>query len=235
MRSVLRQGHRLTLFSYDPLEGVPGGVEQEDAATILPRSAIVRHNSGSTALFANWFRYELQRLGRGIWLDSDVYLLAPLNYPPHQHVFGWESDDRLGNAVLQLPPGSPLLAPLIAIYEKPYVPPWIRLPDRVRAHWRQLRDGSVDLGRLPWGVAGPLALTALSRRFGLLGEAQPRTVFYPYHYSEATWIFDPAISSADHIRPETAALHLYNRMISARKNDAAAPGSFFDRLQQEGA
>ena len=41
---------------------------------------------------------------------------------------------------------------------------------------------AVELADLPWGVAGPRALTGLARRFGLLGHAEPRDVFYPYHW-----------------------------------------------------
>ena len=75
----------------------------------------------------------------------------------------------------------------------------------------------------------------MARRFGLLDHAQPRDVFYPYHYNHAGWIFDASDSLERHVTPRTRALHLYNHMIAARKYDPAPAGSFMDRLQQEGA
>lgn len=235
IRSVLAQGHPVTLYRYGALDGVPEGVELADAAAILPPAAIVAHRSGSVALFSDRFRFELQRRGAGVWLDTDAYLLAPLTVPDHGHLFGWSEPDTLGAGVLALPPDSPLIAPVLRLFEHPYVPDWLRWPDRLRAHARRLRRGRVDPAKLPWGVAGPLALTALARRHGLLDKAQPRHVLYPYGWREAEWIFDPERSVEEFVQPGTVALHLYNYMIAARKNDAAAPGSFMARIQREGA
>lgn len=235
MRSVIAQGHRLTLYTYEAVAGVPAGVELADAAAILPRDAIIAHHSGSVALFSDRFRFELQRQAKGIWLDSDVYLLAPLSLDAKSHLFGWIEPGLLGAGVLAMPPDSPLIAPVLSLFEQPYIPDWLRLPDRVGAHWRKWRAGEIDLARLPWGVAGPLALTALARREGLLGETQPQDTFYPYGWREADWVFDPARSVEEFVRPGTKALHLYNFMIAARKEQPAAPGSFMARLQQEGA
>src|SRR5687768_2878830 len=67
LKSVLRQGHRLALYCYREPIGVPDGVELRDAAEILPEHRIIRHKTGSVALFANWFRYELQRRSLGTW------------------------------------------------------------------------------------------------------------------------------------------------------------------------
>lgn len=235
IRSVLRQGHALTLYHYGALDGVPNGVELADAATILPENTIVTHRSGSFALFSDRFRFELQRRGAGVWVDADVYLLAPLRIGPDGHLFGWSEPTNLGAGVLALPPDSPLIPPVLRLFEQPYIPDWLRLADRVRAHWRRRRTGEVDLRHLPWGVAGPLALTALARRFGVLGMAQSSEVLYPYGWREAGWIFDPARSIEEFIRPDTVALHLYNFLIALHKEAPARPGSFMARLQREGA
>lgn len=234
LRSMLAAGHQVDLYCYEPLD-VPSGVRVVDAATILPAAAIVRHRSGSVALFSDRFRFELQRRGKGLWVDLDVYMLTPVPCRAGQALFGWQDYATLGAGVLQLPADSPVVARVLALFEHPFVPDWLRLPDRVRAHWRARRDGKVELADLPWGVAGPHALTALARRFRLLDHAQPRDVFYPYHWNDADWIFDPGQSLDRHVTPRTRALHLYNHMIAARKDDPAPAGSFMDRLQQEGA
>ncbi len=235
MRSVTAQGHRLTLYTYTEVAGVPEGVELADAAAIIPGEAIVAHHSGSVALFSDRFRIELQRQGKGIWLDADVYLLAPLAVDAGEHLFGWIEPGVLGAGVLAIPPDSPLIAPILNLFEHPYIPDWLRFSDRFRAHCRKWREGEVDLARLPWGVAGPLALTALARRNGLLGQALPQDAFYSYGWREADWIFDPARAIEEFVRPGTKALHLYNFMIASRKMRPAIAGSFMARLQEEGA
>ena len=234
MRSVLAQGHHLTLYTYGPLAGVPDGVEVADAAQVLPPETIIAHRSGSLALFSDRFRYALQKRGAGIWVDADVYLLAPLELPADGYLFGWSEPHAIGAGVLALPPHSPIIAPVLQLFDDPYVPDWLTLPNRVRAHWRRWRTGAVRVEELPWGTAGPLALTALARRYDLLGHALPSHVFYPYGWHEAGWVFDPARSVGEFVRPGTRALHLYNYLIASRKVQSAEPGSFMARLQSEG-
>lgn len=235
LRSMLAMGHQVELYCYEPLRDVPSGVRLVDAATILPADAIIRHRSGSVALFSDRFRFELQRRGKGLWVDLDVYMLTPVAFSNGQALFGWQDRATLGAGVLYLPADSPVIARVLDLFEHPYVPDWLRLSDRIQAYWRSRRAGTIELADLPWGVAGPLALTGLARRFGLLDHAAPRDVFYPYHWDDAGWIFDPSQSLDRHVTPRTRTLHLYNHMIAARKFEPAAAGSFMDRLQQEGA
>ena len=58
-------------------------MELRDAAEILPESRIIRHKTGSVALFANWFRYELQRRGLGTWtMCASKYRTKALAWMP---------------------------------------------------------------------------------------------------------------------------------------------------------
>src|SRR5262245_41766923 len=122
MNSVRRQGHRLVLWCYEEPRHVPDGVELADAAEILPRHRLIRHRSGSVSLFSNLFRYELQRRGLGTWLDCDVYLLKPLD-GESPYLLVEEVPGTINSAVLRTPPDSPLLPPLIALFEERIVPP----------------------------------------------------------------------------------------------------------------
>ncbi|HEX8571243.1 MAG TPA: hypothetical protein VF759_00675 [Allosphingosinicella sp.] len=163
---MLRQGHRLTLYGYDRPDGVPDGVEIADAAAILPRQRVIRHRGGSPSLFSNLFRYELQRRGLGTWIDSDVYLLAPLD-GERPYLFGLEAPGVINGAVLRLPPDSPMLPPLIALFDELDVPLWLPWRSWLGARWRLAARGRTGLADMPWGSAGPRALSWTAARLGL--------------------------------------------------------------------
>ena len=234
LRSVLRQGHELTLYCYEPPDGVPEGVEIADAAAILPRARLIRHRGGSPSLFSNLFRYELQRRGLGTWIDADVYLLAPLD-GTSDYLLGYEAPGVINGAVLRLPPDSPLLPPLIALFEEREVPPWLPWRARLAARWRLTSRGRTGLADMPWGSAGPNALSWLAARLGLADHALPPEMFFPVPWQDAGWISDPAASLVEKVGPRTVAIHLWNERIKHLKDRPAPPGSFLARLQAEGA
>jgi GT2 family glycosyltransferase len=229
--SVLRHGHPLTLYCYEEPKGVPAGVELADAAAILPRAWAEAHG-GKPSFVANRFRYALQRLGRGIWLDSDVYLVAPLDFPPG-HLFGWQSRQLINTAVFRTPPDSPLLAPLLALFDDREIPSWLSPSARLAARWRLWRTGRPGVAAMPWGTTGPHAVTALARDLGLDKEALPRDVFYPVHWRGANWIRDPTRRLEDVVTPRTVAIHLWNERIRPFKGAPARAGSFLARLCEE--
>ena len=234
LRSFIANGHRFRLWCYDAPDGVPAGVELRDAATILPEDSIIRHKGGSVSLFSNRFRYELQRLGLGIWADCDLYLLRPLPELPN-HLFAWAAPGHICTAMLRLPASSPLIEPLLDIFSETSVPPWLPLRSRIAARWRLARTGRSGLCEMPWGSAGPLALTYLARRFGLDRFALPVESFYPVHWDRAAWIRDPSLRLEDVVAAGTVAVHLWNELIKGFKDLPAPEGSFLARLHREGA
>lgn len=234
LRSMLRQNYSVSLYCYQRPDGVPEGIDLCDAQEILPESSIIRHQSGSVALFANWFRYELQRREKGVWLDTDIYLLAPLPCD-RPHLFGWQDPRSIANAVLRLPPDSPLLLPLISLFEEREIPDWLTLDERLAARLRLLLTGRTGLSRMPWGSAGPLALTALAKRHGLADEALGPDFFYSVPGYDSRWLLDPARRLDSVVTPATIAIHLWNELIKGFKNRPAPKGSFLHRLHQEGA
>lgn len=234
MRSVLAAGHALHLYRYEPLHGVPAGVTVRNAADILPPERIIRHRRGSVALFANWFRYELLRQGRGIWLDADCYLLKPLP-GDRPWLFGREDDRLIANGILAMPPDAPILDELIELFAEQRVPDWLSFRHRLAARVRRRLTGRTGLAHMPWGSAGPQALTALAAKFGVADQALPPVYFYPVHWRDARWLLDPSRPLASVIGEETVAIHLWNEVIKGFKHWPAPPGSFLHRLQAEGA
>lgn len=234
LRSVVTNGHRLALYCYGQVNGVPDGVEVRDAEPILGSEHIFRQRNGSVAAFSDWFRYALLRRGLGIWVDTDIYLLKPLE-SDGSGLFGEEEPGVINNSVLHLPPDSPVLRQLLELFEQRRTPRWLPLKARARTRARELVSGQIDLSRLPWGATGPMALTALCKEFGIATRAQPVEVFNPVPWSRADWILDPALSLADVTTERTRAVHLWNHCIAGWKSAAAPAGSFLHRLQAEGA
>ena len=137
IHSWLKHGHRVTLWCYEQIEGIPSGVCVADAAMILPSSSIIRHRAmGSFALFANRFRYHLLQRFPVTWLDLDMVLLRPLGHTS-PYLFGWETPTSICNAVLRMPPKSPVLHDLIHLTDaRTPVPEWWSLRQSKTAHKR---------------------------------------------------------------------------------------------------
>ncbi|HET7316007.1 MAG TPA: hypothetical protein VFI88_01120 [Sphingomicrobium sp.] len=235
LRSVARQGHRVGLYCYSEPEGVPDEVEVRDASAILPYETVTAPWVNRPDLYSDWFRYELLRRRLGTWVDTDVYLLSPLD-TESDYLFGIEDEPAtLNNAVFRVPADSELLPRLLEPFVKRTTPktmPWrLYAPKRLR----ELLTGEVDLTNVPWGTTSPKALTVLARELGLVQFAQPKERFYPVRWQEARWILDPNMALEDVTTDHTVAVHLWNYCISDFKNGAAPSGSFLDRLQKEGA
>lgn len=235
MRSVIRQGHRLILWHYGKLSGVPEGVELRDGHAVVPRERLFRHiPTGSYSLFSNLFRYRLLQQDLGLWLDCDAYLLKPIEWKDG-HIYGFESAGVVASGVLALPADHPALAELISFFDGRSIPPWLPTRWRVKYAIQHLLNGRYRVETMPWGYLGPRALTAMLTKHGLLEKARPPQVFYPWDWQAVDWMFKSSERIEDRITAETTAVHLYNQMIRDRKNLPAPQGSFMERLQREGA
>lgn len=245
LRSMLRQGHSVALYCYRPVEGVPDGIEIRDASEVLPETAILHHKDGSVALFSDWFRYELQRRGLGTWVDTDNYLVRPLDMK-RPYLFGKEvlhaprpwgrwPKEIIAAGVLRIPAESPMLPPLIELFESATTPQWLPFHWQLWARFRSSIGRPLNLSSLPWGVAGPFGVNALAEQFGAASWALPPQAFNPAHWYEARWILDPSVSLEEFVTEETFGVHLWNECIKSFKNDPAPAGSFLDRLHREGA
>jgi hypothetical protein len=233
LASFARQGHRTVLYSYDTPGDVPPSIELADAASILPRERIVRHKkTGSVSLFSDLFRYELLRRDLGLWIDCDVYCVRPVALSGY--VFGWEQEGGLNGAVLGLPANEPALERLIALFDATSpVPPW--LPKKARDEFmaRKAAGDEFTLADLPWGAAGPAALTHVLYEAGLTRHAQPRSVFYPLTARDLGFLLQDGVDPYPYITPQTLTVHLWNEMLH-RYLHWLRPGSALDHLVKTG-
>jgi hypothetical protein len=214
LHSWLEHGHRVTLWCYDPVEGIPTGVYTADAAKILPKTAISRHRrTGSVALFANRFRYHLLRREPTTWLDADVVLLRPLSQAS-PYLFGWETPTSICNAVMRLPPESPVLDDLIQLTSaRAPVPRWWPLKKKIYQRGAALIGQHKPAEDLAWGTFGPAALTYFLLRRGLGGQALPIEIFYPINWTEISLFFATPDAVSSRLSEKTIGVHLWSNSI----------------------
>src|SRR3954451_14572397 len=113
LKSQVAAGHKVTVYSFDPLVGLPSGVGNAEAEAILPHvfSEKLRpaQPDGSwrdwtTLQFSDFFRMRLMARNAGLWLDAGVLLKKTVEIDAAKTFFAWERSRQLGNSVLYLPP-----------------------------------------------------------------------------------------------------------------------------------
>jgi len=191
LRSQIAAGHKVTVYSFDPLPRLPDGVGNAEAEAILPHSFAEKlRPPGPDASWRDWtvlqfsdfFRMRLMAERAGLWLDPDVLLLRPVEIDPAKPYFAWERPRQLGNSVLYLPPDDPIVAAFEDLMEQEELKPdWLALRHRLTFALRRLRGGSNRLSDIRIAIYGPAALTALARRAGELHHALPKQAFYAIH------------------------------------------------------
>ena len=186
-----------------------------DAREIMPHHQLVLHHaSGSPAPGSDRFRYLIMKKGLGVWLDTDVILIKAI--PKHDYVFGWQDVSLINNAILYLPPSSPLTGDLCEFVNQRYpIPPFY--DDAVRSGLElRLKNGvPVDVGDLPWGVYGPEALTYFIRKNDLLHWSKSPDVFYPVPWRDAHVLVSSKYDVYGAITALTVAVHLWNFALRA--------------------
>ncbi|KQX43083.1 hypothetical protein ASD04_03825 [Devosia sp. Root436] len=217
--SFSRRGHRVEVYSYDTIPGLPSGAVACDAADVLPRERLVFYKGrGTPGVFSDLFRMTGLRQGRGVYADLDVYCVQPIAGPP-DYLMAWERPGSVNGAVLHIPPDAPLLDDLLAIFApgprpllEPHLPPFRRL--EVAA--RRLVGRQVPPEYMQYGATGPMALTHYVRKRGLSGHVLPSSALYPIPYEGIPALMQPGSSVDPAIRPDTLAIHLWRSQLTNR-------------------
>jgi hypothetical protein len=233
LRSQVAAGHKVTVYSFEPIAGLPDGVGNAEAEAILPHAFSEKlrppQPDGSwrdwTILqFSDFFRMRLMARGAGLWLDADVLLLKPVEIDATRPFFAWERPRQLGNTVLYLPAGDPIVTAFASLMQQDELTPdWLALRHRLTFALRRLRGGSNRLSDIRVAIFGPAALTALARRAGELHYALPRKSFYVVH-AEPKRFFEPSDFSALIGDPEIIGLHISPK---GRGNQPPLAGSLY--------
>jgi len=212
MASFMAHGHRVVLHVYEEPAGVPAGVVLGDAEEILPRSALFSHRrTGSVAIFADWFRYRLLFERGGLWSDTDMVCVRPLDFT-QDVIFGWQDASTINNALLGLPRGHEMAAWLAAGCESPNrALPYDTFKMRLRKWKRRVLQGD-RRENIRWGETGPKGLTLAAKHLGYAQAALPVSYFYPVYFRDWKMLFQSC--PAESLRQiETAyGVHLWNNM-----------------------
>jgi hypothetical protein len=234
LRSQVAAGHKVTIYSFDPIPGLPDGVGNAEAEAILPHafSEKLRPPQGDgswrdwTILqFSDFFRIRLMALGAGLWLDADVLLLKPIEIDPAKPFFAWERPRQIGNSVLYLPADHPIVAAFEALMKQDELTPkWLALRHRLTFALQRLRGGSNRLSDVRIAIYGPASLTALARCSGAVRDALPRKSFYAVHTTPER-AFERRDFSALINDPEIIGLHFSPKGRALR---APVPGSLYE-------
>ncbi|MGX1318419.1 hypothetical protein AB7M17_001872 [Bradyrhizobium sp. USDA 377] len=233
LRSQLAAGHKVTVYSFDTIPGLPAGVENAEAEAILPHAFSERlrppQPDGSwrdwtTLQFSDFFRMKLMAKNLGLWLDADVLLLRPVEIDPAKPYFAWERPRQLGNSVIYLPAEHGIVRAFEELMEQEELTPnWLSLRHRITFMMRRLRGGSNRLSDIRVAIYGPAALTALARRTGELQNALPKQSFYAVH-AEPKLFFDPSSYLGLVTNPEIVGLHISPK---GRGGEKPIPGSLY--------
>jgi hypothetical protein len=233
LRSQLAAGHKVTVYSFDTIPGLPAGVANADAEAILPHAFSERlrppQPDGSwrdwtTLQFSDFFRMKLMAKGLGLWFDADVLLLRHVEIDPAKPYFAWERPRLLGNSVIYLPAEHGIVAAFEELMEQEELTPnWLSLRHRITFAMRRLRGGSNRLSDIRIAIFGPAALTALARRTGELQNALPKQSFYAVH-AEPKLFFDPSSYLGLVTNPEIIGLHISPK---GRGGEKPIPGSLY--------
>jgi hypothetical protein len=232
LRSQVAAGHKVTVYSFEPLAQLPDGVGNAEAEAILPHAFSEKlrppqpngtWRDWTTLQFSDFFRMRLMERNAGLWLDADVLLLKPVEIDPAKPYFAWERPRQLGNSVLYLPSGDPIVAAFASLMRQDELTPdWLALRHRFTFAARKLR-GLRRLSDIRVAIYGPAALTALARRAGELSYALPKKSFYAVH-ADPKLFFEPSDFSALIGDPDIIGLHISPK---GRGNQSPVPGSLY--------
>ena len=233
LRSQVAAGHKVTVYSFDPLPQLPDGVGNAEAEAILshafseklrPPQPDGTWRDWTLLQFSDFFRMRLMARNAGLWLDPDVLLLKPVEIDAAKPFFAWERPRQLGNSVLYLPPRDPIVAAFEDLMKQDELTPdWLALRHRLTFALRKLRGGSNRLSDIRVAIYGPASLTALARRAGDQHYALPKESFYAVH-AEPKLFFEPQDFSGLFGDPKVIGFHISPK---GRGSQPPVPGSLY--------
>lgn len=237
LTSFAAQGHEVTLFHYEPIEGAPDGIKVVDAREIYPNDKILIHKNGSPAMHADIFRLHLMRQTPMIWVDTDMFCLAPFEAEAG-YICPMETEKAVTNCVLRLPQKSAALAFMLEFVKDEYpVPPWVLAKVKAELEAAHAAGTPRHVTQQLFTTLGPRLLKYALRQSGEDRHLSPVGAYLPlpstqHRYAAKARFFDQLTQTL--FTPATKGVHLWGTNL--RKNgwlDRIEEGSFLQRKAQE--
>ena len=244
LKSFVDQGHPTILYTYGEVDGIPEGVEVRDGREVVETDDFHTHaRTGSVALFSDLFRFHMIAKDPDIiYIDTDVYSVQPL-HGDESHVFGYEfwSEEKqkgqINGAILRLPQDSPALQGLLEFTKDEYpIPEWLppRFLNEIKA--RAEAGDPMHVSEMPWGVWGPLGVTAFLQQTGEDKHARPTEYYYPVHFANRRAFAKRPMAVKRKLTENTRCIHIWApiKRFCARKHDGVPPeGSYLAKLLEK--
>lgn len=235
--SWVKLGFEVDIYRFGAISGLPDGVVELDANEVLSADWMDRINPilhperrarQQMMNYSDLFRVALMQQGRGLWLDTDVFLFRPFSVDPARPFFAWEDWHRIGSPVFYIPQGHEMLADYARVYDSPnLMPHWLGFRRRVLKPliWR-LQGKAFSPADLGLTIYGNDAFTRLARKHRLTGNALEKRSFYAWNAAETMRFYDPAHGEAFWDDPRVLGLHVHHK---PAPNKRPEPGSIYAR------
>ena len=228
LASFAARGHRVFLHSYEKYD-LPDGVEWISAETLCPKNKIIvcRRNN-SLALFGDYYRLLILQNFDAVWADADIYCLRAYDFDSDYIIPAAISGDSISYAspaVLRAPRNSELLKEMLGVFEDyRRALPFFSLRQRIKFRLAALLNREFSLQDMPWGSGGPLALTHVTRKLNLTGQAIPQHKVYAI---QGPRLFDPDFDFRSRLGPDSYSVHFLHSQVPHGAPENPRTGSFY--------
>lgn len=236
LTSFVAHGHEVLLFTYGEVKNVPEGVRICDGRDVIDTDDFILHGrTQSVALFSDLFRFHMiKAIPEIIYIDTDVFCLKPLDFDD-PFLFGFEEYRnprawRLNGAVLRLPPESQILAKMLTFMEDQHpAPVWIKPKFQGEMKARAAAGDPMHVSELPWGIWGPLGITAFAGQTGEHTHAKSVDVLYPVPFPERRILFKRPAKTMHYLTEDSHTIHMWapiKKFAAARFDGLCPPLSY---------
>ncbi len=246
LKSAVRTGHKVHLYTYGNVSNIPRGVVQLDANDVVPETDVFRFDGiaqpelfGSYGPFSDVFRWRLLGKGLGIWFDTDMYFLRQLD-TSRDILMCWEGprtqgpkQSRVGNGLLKVPAHSALVLAMMQLTMKPYaMPPWVGAGYRHKC-LEKLAGRPFFPGAIAYATYGPIAVDYVVTKNGMQATVQSHELYCPVSFREVHRFGEPDAEFRASLSQDTQAVHIWNSGFGPTFAKVQPVGSFAARLREE--
>ncbi len=225
LKSFADLGHPTSIYTYEPLEGVPENVTIKDGRDILPQEIFDDFKArGHAAVFSDKFRLHMIVKTGAIWVDCDAY--AWQKFPELDYIFAGDVPTRLATGVLVLPKDSEGLREYIDFVQSPYPKfpenwPFQNRADRQKSFLLSQQNAHIcDMPMWSWG---PVALTYFLKKSGEIDKQLPKESLYPLEGFSINQVFRRQMAIKRQIPDDCLSVHLFGSLLR-RKLRRRFPG-----------